>query len=497
VVAFLYFPIPQENSVTTDYIHHAPESVRGRDWHRFFFSIDAFYFDLLVNYPKINQVMFESITERLQAVFRKLTARGKLTEKNIQEGLREVRVALLEADVNYKVVKDFIEAVSKRAVGQEIVQSISPGQQIVKIVYDEMVRLMGPPDWSIKFNPKGPTVIMMVGLQGSGKTTTCAKLAQYLLKKTHQPLLVAADVKRPAAIEQLKVLGKQLDLPVYSESSGSPPRLCEKAVSVARETNRDVIILDTAGRLHIDAELMDELKQIVQRINPDQKYLVSDAMTGQDAVNSAREFNTQLNLDGVILTKLDGDARGGAAISIKAVTGKPIKFVGVGEKIENFEEFYPDRMASRILGMGDIVTLVEKAQATVDLERAKELEEKIRKQELTLQDFLDQFRQIKKMGPLKDLLSLIPGLGGAVKDVDEKEIKHIEAIILSMTKEERLHSEIIDGSRRKRIALGSGTSVAQINSLLKQFKEMKQMMKDMSKTGHLGKLMGKIKGLKV
>lgn len=440
--------------------------------------------------------MFESITERLQAVFHKLTARGKLTEKNIEEGLREVRLALLEADVNYKVVKDFIDAVTKRSVGQEVIQSITPGQQIVKIVYDEMARLMGPADSSIKLNSKGPTVIMMVGLQGSGKTTTCAKLAKYLVKKSLKPLLVAADVKRPAAIEQLKVLGKELDLPVYAEPAGSPPRLCEKAITVAKESNRDVIILDTAGRLHIDQELMNELKEISQRVNPDQKYLVSDAMTGQDAINSAREFDKQLNLDGIILTKLDGDARGGAALSIKAVTGKPIKFVGIGEKIENFEEFYPDRMASRILGMGDIVTLVEKAQATVDLERAKELEEKIRKQELTLQDFLDQLQQLKKMGPLKDLLGMIPGMGGAIKNVDEKEMKHVEAIIRSMTKEERLHPETIDGSRRQRIARGSGTSVAQINSLLKQFKDMQKMMKEIGKMGNVGKLMGKFKGLR-
>jgi signal recognition particle subunit SRP54 len=457
--------------------------------------------------------MFESITEKLQATFRKLTGRGKLTEKNIQEGMREVRMSLLEADVNYKVVKDFIDTVTKRAVGQEVIQSISPGQQIVKIVYDEMARLMGPPDYSINFNPGGPTVIMMAGLQGSGKTTTCAKLAQYLVKKGKTPLLVAADIQRPAAIEQIKTLGAQLKLPVYSEpgapfwdslSSGAPeakrsgsfpPKLCEKALNTARETNRDTVIVDTAGRLHIDKELMDELKQIAARIKPGNIFLVSDAMTGQDAVKSAAEFDKQLALTGIILTKLDGDARGGAALSIKAVTGKPIKFVGIGEKIDNFEEFHPDRMASRILGMGDIVTLVEKAQANVDMEQAKKLEEKLRKQELTLQDFLDQLQQIKKMGPLKDLLAMIPGMGGAINQVDDKEMKRVEAIVQSMTKEERATPEIISGSRRARIARGSGTSVSQVNSLLKQFREMQKMMKDMGNAGKMGKLMGKFKGL--
>lgn len=435
--------------------------------------------------------MFESITEKLQAVFRKLTARGKLTEKSIREGLREVRLALLEADVNYKVVKDFIDVVTQRAVGQEVVKSISPGQQIIKIVQDEMTRLMGPSDPSIPLNPKRPTVLMMAGLQGSGKTTTCVKLAKYLVKKAHQPLLVAADVKRPAAVEQLKILGKQVDIPVYAEPTGSPPIICEKSLGFARDNKCDVVILDTAGRLHIDQEMMDELKEIARRILPDQVYLVVDAMTGQDAVKSAREFDAQLNLHGIILTKLDGDARGGAALSIKAVTGKPIKFAGIGEKIEDFEEFHPDRMASRILGMGDVVTLVEKAQEAMDVEQAQKLEEKIRKQELTFQDFLNQLQQIKKMGPLKDLLSMIPGLGSAVKDVDDNQIKRIEAIIQSMTREERLHPELINGRRRQRIARGSGTAVAEINSLLKQFKETQKMMKDMGKMGKMSKMMGR------
>lgn len=435
--------------------------------------------------------MFESITEKLQGIFRKLSARGRLTEKNIQEGMREVRLALLEADVNYKVVKDFINKVTQRAIGQEVIKSITPAQQIIKIVRDEMIDLMGPVDSTIKFSPTPPTIIMMVGLHGCGKTTTCVKLARYLVKKAHGPLLVAADIQRPAAIEQLKILGQQHQIPVYTEEIGAASRICAKSLEFARSNNRDVIILDTAGRLHINQELMDELKEIVSRVRPHHSFLICDAMTGQDAVNSAKEFNTQMPLDGIILTKLDGDARGGAALSIKAVTGKPIKFVGIGEKINDFEEFHPDRMASRILGMGDIVTLVEKAQTTVDLERAQKLEEKIRKSELNLQDFLEQFQQIKKMGPLKELLGLIPGLGSAMKEVDDQELKRLEAIILSMTKEERFNPEIIDGRRRLRIARGSGTSTAQVNSLLKQFKEMKKMMKDMGKMSKMGKLMGK------
>ncbi|MFC1524881.1 signal recognition particle protein [Planctomycetota bacterium] len=435
--------------------------------------------------------MFETITEKLQGVFSKLTARGRLTEKNIQEGLREVRLALLEADVNYKVVKDFIDRVTQRAVGQEVIKSVTPGQQIIKIVYNEMTSLMGPVDRSIKFSSTPPSVIMMVGLHGCGKTTTCAKLAKYLVKQTRHPLLVAADVQRPAAIEQLKLLADQNKIPVYTEPKGIPSKLCANSLQYARENNCDTIILDTAGRLHIDEQLMGELKEITKGVKPHQVFLVCDAMTGQDAVNSAKEFNNQIPLDGVILTKLDGDARGGAALSVKAVTGCPIKFAGIGEKADDFEEFHPDRMASRILGMGDVVTLVEKAQATVDVEQARKLEEKIRKSELNLQDFLDQLKQIKKMGPIKDLLGMIPGLGGAAKQVDEKELKHVEAIVFSMTKQERSNPEILDGKRRQRIARGSGTSIQRVNSLLKQFKEMKKMMKNMGKTGKMSKLMGK------
>ncbi|MDQ7781015.1 MAG: signal recognition particle protein [Planctomycetota bacterium] len=437
--------------------------------------------------------MFDSIADSLQNIFRKLGIRGKLTEKNIQEGLREVRVALLQADVNYKVVKDFIDRVTIRAVGTEVIRSIQPAQQIIKIVNDELVSLMGPVDHKIPTNPKGPTVVMMAGLQGSGKTTTCAKLANFARGKGFMPLLVAADIQRPAAVKQLQILGEQLGMPVYAEEKGTrPAKICERAVAHAIQNNRNLVILDTAGRLHIDKALMDELKDIVEKTVPQQVFLVSDAMTGQDAINSAKEFNEQLSLDGIILTKLDGDARGGAALSIKAVTGKPIKYIGVGEKIEQFEEFHPERMASRILGMGDIVSLVEKAQQTIDIEQAKKIEEKLRKQELNFQDFLDQFQQMKKMGPLKELIGMIPGIGRMVKDVDENEFKRVEAIILSMTKDERQHPEIIDGSRRNRIARGSGTSVPEINSLIKQFREMRKMMKGMGKFQKLfgGKIPG-------
>ena len=435
--------------------------------------------------------MFEGISENLQNIFRKFSGRGHLTEKNIRDGMREVRMALLQADVNFKVVKSFIDRVTEKSVGQDVIKSITPAQQIIKIVQDEMITLMGQSDTGIDFSSSGPTIIMLLGLQGSGKTTTCAKLAKYLTKKSHHPLLVAADIQRPAAVEQLKILGKQLDLPVYSEALGPPPRICAQSLKFAAEKNCDVIILDTAGRLHIDQELMNELKEINQKVKPHHIWLVADAMTGQDAVKSAAEFDTQLPLNGVILTKLDGDSRGGAALSIKAVTGKPIKFAGIGEKVTDFEEFHPDRMASRILGMGDIISLVEKAQTTVDIEEAKKLEKKILKNELNLQDFLNQLKQLKKMGSLKDLMAMIPGIGGAIKNVDEKELKKTEAIILSMTHKERNYPEVIDGRRRQRIARGSGTSVAQINSLLKQFKEMKKMMKNMGKPGKMGGLMSK------
>lgn len=433
--------------------------------------------------------MFESLSERLQGIFRKLGARGKLTESNITEGLREVRVALLEADVNYKVVKDFIDKVTKRAVGQEVIRSITPSQQIIKIVSDELTALMGPVDHSIAFNTNNaPTVFMMVGLQGSGKTTSCAKFAKYLMKKyNRRPLLVAADIQRPAAIEQLKVLGKQLDIPVFTKAGLQPPQICHESIKFAEQNMRDTIILDTAGRLHVNQELMDELRDIKRRAAPQHIFLVSDAMTGQDAVNSAKEFNSAMDITGVIMTKLDGDARGGAAMSIKAITGKPIKFTGVGEKTENFEEFHPDRMASRILGMGDVVSLVERVQQNITSEEADALQQKMKKKELNFQDFLEQLQKMKKMGPFKELLGMIPGLGGMADNVDEKEFKRFEAIILSMTKEEREHPELLDGGRRKRIATGSGSSIQAVNTLLKNFRDMKKMMSDLTK-GKMGKL---------
>ncbi|MFH0888586.1 MAG: signal recognition particle protein [Planctomycetota bacterium] len=443
--------------------------------------------------------MFESITEKLQAVFKKLSGQASLTEKNIQDGLREVRLALLEADVNYKIVKDFIDTVTKRAIGKDVINSITPAQQIIKIVNDELVALMGGVSASggetgIKFASEPPTIFMMVGLQGCGKTTTCAKLAHYLTKKAHQPLLVAADVQRPAAVDQLKALGKQLNLQVYSEKNATPVRICENSIKFAKENNLDTIIFDTAGRLHINQELMDELKEISHRLKPQYVFLVADAMTGQDAVNSAKSFDSWLPLNGIILTKLDGDTRGGAALSIKAVTGKPIKFVGIGEKTDNFEEFYPERMASRILGMGDIVSLVEKAQETMDVTKAKKLEEKLRKNKLDLQDFLEQLQQIKKMGSLKDIIAMVPGVSGAIKnmDIDDKHIKKVEAIIQSMTPYERENPEVLDGKRRTRISKGSGTTLADVNQLLKQFNEMQKMMKNM---GKMGKMMGKIGNL--
>jgi len=426
--------------------------------------------------------MFESLSKSLGEALRKLRGRGRLTEDNIKEGLREVRIALLEADVSYKVVKDFIQKVTERAVGEQVIKSVTPGQQIVKIVHDELVSLMGPVDSSIPFASQGITVIMLAGLQGSGKTTTSAKLAKLLQSKGRHPLLVAADVIRPAAIEQLKILGQQLNIPVYSEQGSRAPKICQNALKHAEQTGRDVAILDTQGRLHVDAEMMAEVREIAEKVKPHQIFLVCDAMTGQDAVNSAAEFNRQLELTGVILTKLDGDARGGAALSVKAVTGKPIKFVGVGEKLDRLEEFHPDRMASRILGMGDVVTLVEKAQLAIDEEKAEELEKKIRKDQLSLDDFLDQLQQVKKMGPLKEILSMIPGLGSKMEgvQVDEGQLKRVEAIIRSMTPEERAKPDLVDHSRRHRIAKGSGTATHDVNQLLKQFRQMRKTLKHIS-----------------
>ena len=426
--------------------------------------------------------MFEAITDSFETIFNKLSGRGRLTEQNINDGLREVRVALLEADTNYKVVKDFIQRVTEKAVGEEVLKSVKPGQQIVKIVQTEMEHLMGPVDSTIKYKDGDVTVIMLAGLQGSGKTVTAGKLASMILSKGKSPMLVAADVQRPAAIEQLQVIGKQLNVPVYSEKNSDPVKICKWAIKRAFLDNHNVVILDTAGRLHVDEELMLELEQIKKKVKPTQIFFVCDSMTGQDAVNSAKEFNSQLDFDGVILTKLDGDTRGGAALSIKAVTGKPIKFVGVGEKLDKLEEFHPDRMASRILGMGDVVSLVEKAQDVIDEEEAVKLEKKIRANTLTLEDFLSQLQQVRKMGPMKDILGMIPGVGKKMKgmDIDENQMRRVEAIIRSMTLEERMNPEKIEGSRRHRISRGSGTNSQDVSQLLKQFKQMKKMFRSLS-----------------
>ncbi|SHH15062.1 signal recognition particle subunit FFH/SRP54 (srp54) [Thermosyntropha lipolytica DSM 11003] len=439
---------------------------------------------------------FEGLTDRLQDIFRKLRGKGKITEEDVKVAMREVRLALLEADVNFKVVKDFINRVKDRAVGQEVLQSLTPGQQIIKIVYDEMTELMGGKESKLNLGSKTPSVIMAVGLQGAGKTTTVAKLAKTLVKQGRRPLLVACDVYRPAAIKQLQVLGEQIGVPVFSMGQNNPVDIARASLHHAKSNNRDIVILDTAGRLHINEELMEELKNIKEAVNPDEILLVVDAMTGQDAVNVAEAFNNDLGLTGVILTKLDGDTRGGAALSVKAVTGCPIKYVGMGEKLDALEVFHPDRMASRILGMGDILTLVEKAQASFDEKKAREMERKIRKQEFTLEDFLEQMQQVRAMGPLEEILGMIPGLGKQLKgmkaEFDEKELAHIEAIIKSMTPEERRNPEIINGSRKKRIARGSGTRVQDVNRLLKQFEESRKLMKQItdltSKKGKKGGL---------
>ncbi|HZG61119.1 MAG TPA: signal recognition particle protein [Anoxybacillus sp.] len=429
---------------------------------------------------------FEGLADRLQNVMNKIRGKGKVTEADVKEMMREVRLALLEADVNFKVVKDFIKRVSERAVGQEVLKSLTPGQQVIKVVKEELTALMGGEQSKIAVATRPPTVIMMVGLQGAGKTTTTGKLANLLRKKyNRKPLLVAADIYRPAAIKQLETLGKQLNMPVFSLGDQvSPVEIAKQALAKAKEEHHDYVLIDTAGRLHIDEALMDELKQIKEVTKPDEIFLVVDAMTGQDAVNVAQSFNEQLGLTGVILTKLDGDTRGGAALSIKAVTDTPIKFVGMGEKMDALEPFHPERMASRILGMGDVLTLIEKAQAAIDEEKAKELEQKMRTLSFTFDDFLEQLGQVRKMGPLDEIIKMLPG-ANKIKglnniQVDEKQISRVEAIIRSMTKEEKANPEIINASRKKRIAKGSGTSVQEVNRLLKQFEEMKKMMKMMT-----------------
>jgi signal recognition particle subunit SRP54 len=427
--------------------------------------------------------MFEDLSQKLEVVFKKLRGEGKITEANVTESLREVRRVLLDADVNYKVVKQFIDDVQKRSVGQEVLQSITPGQLIVKIIFDELVKLLGTSKAEINFTPMPPTVIMVAGLQGSGKTTFCAKLANHLKAKGKYPLLVAADVYRPAAIDQLEMLAKQIQVPVLSERGKGAVEIAERATEFARASARDVVIIDTAGRLHVDEEMMREVEIIKSKVRPHEILFVVDSMTGQDAVNTAKAFHDKLNFDGIVLTKLDGDTRGGAAISIRAVVNKPIKFVGVGEKLDALEPFHPDRMASRILGMGDIVTLVEKAQATVDEQQALKLEERIRKSQFNLEDFLDQLHEIKKMGPLQQVLNMLPGMNRLPKDItiDDNALVHVEAIIQSMTREERQKPQIINGQRRKRIATGSGTSVQEVNRVLKQFTEMQKMVRTLSK----------------
>ncbi|MCF6460570.1 signal recognition particle protein [Clostridium sp. Cult3] len=434
-------------------------------------------------------MVFESLSEKLQNALGKLKGKGKLSEKDVDMAMREVRLALLEADVNFKVVKDFVKRVKSRAVGAEVMESLTPGQQVIKIVNEELTNLMGEKEEKLNLSPTPPTVILMCGLQGAGKTTTSGKLAYNLKKQNKRPLLVACDVYRPAAIKQLEVVGERVGVPVFSMGDkNSPVDIAKAAMEYGKKNNNDYIIIDTAGRLHIDEELMGELQNIHGAVSPDDVLLVVDAMTGQDAVNVAETFNDKLEISGIILTKLDGDARGGAALSIRAVTGKPIKFVGMGEKMDQLEPFHPDRMASRILGMGDVLSLIEKAQASIDEKKALELEKKIRSQQFTLDDFLDQLDQMKNLGPLDELIGMIPGINSkAIKDlnVDEKEIVRIQAIIQSMTPEERENPSIIDSSRRKRIAMGSGTNVQDVNRLLKQFKETRKMMKrfgDMEKT---------------
>ncbi|ADE71227.1 MULTISPECIES: signal recognition particle protein [Priestia] len=441
---------------------------------------------------------FEGLADRLQSTLQKLKGKGKVNEADVKEMMREVRLALLEADVNFKVVKDFVKRVSERAVGQDVLKSLTPGQQVIKVVQEELTALMGGEQSKIAVAPKAPTVIMMVGLQGAGKTTTTGKLANLLRKKYNRnPLLVAADIYRPAAIKQLETLGKQLSMSVFSLGDQvSPVEIAKQAIAHAKEEHHDYVLIDTAGRLHVDENLMEELEQIKELSNPDEIFLVVDAMTGQDAVNVADSFNKQLGLTGVVLTKLDGDTRGGAALSIRAVTDTPIKFVGLGEKMDAIEAFHPERMASRILGMGDVLTLIEKAQANVDAEKAKELEAKLRTQSFTFDDFLDQLAQVRQMGPLDELIGMLPG-ANKVKglknlQVDEKQINHVEAIIRSMTKAEKTNPEIINASRRKRIAKGSGRSVQEVNRLLKQFEDMKKMMKQMTNMSK-----GKKKGMKL
>jgi signal recognition particle subunit SRP54 len=435
--------------------------------------------------------MFDALTDKFNSVFRSLSGRGRITEANVSDAMREVRKALLEADVNYQVTKQFCKDVKDAAMGAEVIKSLHPGQVMVKIVNDQLTKLMGPVDPKIYYISPGPTIVMMAGLQGSGKTTTAAKLAKLITEKdAKKPLLVADDLQRPAAIEQLCTLGEQLGIPVYKEDGVKDAvKVAKNGLKHARKNDHDVIILDTAGRLHVDEEMMNEIAAVSKAVNPHQIYLVCDAMTGQDAVNSAKEFNERLELDGVILTKLDGDARGGAALSVKAVTGKPIKFVGVGEKLENLEPFHPDRMASRILGMGDVVTLVEKAQEQFDEEQAQKMQTKMAKGTFGFDDFLKQMQSLRKMGGMSSMLKLMPGMGGLKDlDFDDREINKIEGIVHSMTEAERTDPDILDSSRRRRIARGCGRDVQDVAGLIKTFKRSREMMKAMAGGGGMGAL---------
>lgn len=440
-------------------------------------------------------MIFEGLSEKLQNAFGKLRSKGKLTEEDVKLAMREVKMALLEADVNFKVVKDFIKVVQERCIGEDVMKSLTPGQMVVKIVNEELTALMGDVQSKISFSSKSPTVIMMVGLQGAGKTTTSGKLAGYLKGQGKNPLLVAGDVYRPAAIKQLQVVGEKLDIEVFTLGDKvSPVDIAKAALEHANKNKNDLVIIDTAGRLHVDEVLMQELKDIKSVARPQEILLVVDAMTGQDAVNVAESFDTALGIDGVVLTKMDGDTRGGAALSIRAVTKKPIKFVGMGEKLDNIEPFYPDRMASRILGMGDVLTLIEKAQSSLDMEKAKELEAKMRKNEMDFEDFLNQLEQIQKIGSIDKIMDMIPGMGGMKAQIGDmekgkKELKKTKAIIQSMTVKERRNPSILNASRKKRIARGSATTVADVNRLIKQFDEMKKMMKMFQS----GNMMGKMK----
>ena len=437
---------------------------------------------------------FEGLTEKISATFKKLRGKGRLKESDVKEAMREIRMALLEADVSYKVCKDFTKQVTERCVGADVLESLTPAQMIVKIVNEELTKLMGSDQKHITINPNGPTVVMLVGLQGAGKTTNGSKLAGLMKRQGKNPLLVACDIYRPAAITQLKVCGEKLGIPVFEKGTQNPVETAKEAVLYARQRGHDMVFLDTAGRLHVDEALMEELKNIKAAVNPSEIMLVVDAMTGQDAVNAAESFNSWLDIDSVMLSKLDGDARGGAALSVRAITGKPVKFAGMGEKLEDIEPFHPDRMASRILGMGDVLSLIEKAEKAYDAKKATEMEEKLRSNKFTLQDFYENLVQMKSMGSMQELLAQMPGMGNMKNlQVDEKQLAHTEAIILSMTPKERENPSIIGSSRKKRIANGAGLKVEDVNRLLKSFEQMQKMMKQFSGPG-MGKKMKRMKG---